>query len=146
MRVRRAADDDHGVSSVELVLYTPLLMLITFLVVQLSLAYLGNQVASAAAREGARVARVGGGTPQACAAGRTKAAEMVATVGKGLLLPTGPPTVEVVGGNQVRAVVRGRPQQVIPFVGFPIEQVVQGPVEEFVPDTPGGRPGGAGRP
>jgi hypothetical protein len=140
VRARRSSTDD-GVSSVELVLYTPLLMLITFLVVQLSLAYLGNQVASAAAREGARVARVGGGTPGACAAGRAKAAEMVATVGKGLLLPTGPPTVEAVGGGRVRAVVRGRPQQVIPFVSFPIEQVVQGPVEEFVPDTPDRRAG-----
>jgi hypothetical protein len=129
-------DGDAGVSSVELVLYTPLLMLITFLVIQLSLAYLGNQVASAAAREGARVARVGGGTPQACAAGQAKATEMVATVGKGLLSLTGPPIVEAIGGDQVRAVVRGQPEQVIPFVSFPIEQVVQGPIERFVPDTP----------
>ncbi|MGL5857627.1 MAG: TadE family protein [Angustibacter sp.] len=123
-------------SSIELVLYTPLLMLLTFLVVQMSLAYLGNQVASAAAREGARVARVGGGTPQACAAGEAKARSIIDSVGRGLLRTTTPPSVRPVGADQVRAQVRGVPQYLIPFVDFEVEQVVQGPVERFVPDTP----------
>ncbi len=128
-------DRESGVSSIELVLYTPLLMLMTFMVIQFSLAYLGNQVAAAAAREGARVARAGGGTPQALVQGQEKAVDMVETAGKGLLILSSPPKIEAINGNtQVRATILGNPQHVIPLIDFPIKQVVQGPVEEFVPD------------
>jgi TadE-like protein len=127
---------DRGASSIELVLYTPILMLLIFLVVQFSVAYLGNQVASAAAREGARVARIGGGSPASVAEAQVKSEKMVKTVGRGLFILDEPPIIEVVsGGTDVRATVKGQAQQVIPFIEFPIEQVVQGPIERFTPSN-----------
>jgi hypothetical protein len=130
---REPAED--GYSSIEMVIYTPLLIFITFLILQSALAFLGNQAASAAAREGARVARAGGGNAAALRAGQTKSVEMVNTLGKGLLELSGPPTVTALnGGTEVSVTVRGTPQHVIPFVSFPIEQTVQGPVERFTPD------------
>jgi Flp pilus assembly protein TadG len=131
----RARTDDTGVSSIELVLYTPLLMTLTFLVVQFSMVYLGNQVAQSAAREGARVARVGGGTPAALAQGQARAQQIVTTSGRGLLVLDGAPTITRVG-DTVRAVVDGTPAQVVPFINLTVHQVVQGPVERFVADTP----------
>ncbi len=138
VRARIRADDSNhesGASAIELVLYTPLLMLMTFLVIQFSLGYLGNQVASAAAREAARVARIGGGSPAAIAEGQQKATDMAQTVGHGLFTLDQPPVIDVVGGDQVRATVTGRAEQVIPFIEFPIKQVVQGPIEQFTPDN-----------
>ncbi len=127
---------DRGASSIELVLYTPILMLLIFLVVQFSVAYLGNQVASAAAREGARVARIGGGSPAAITEAQEKSDKMVQTVGRGLFVLDERPTIEVVsGGEDVRATVKGQAQQVIPFIEFPIKQVVQGPIERFTPNN-----------
>ena len=127
---------DRGASTVELALYMPLLLLCIFAVVQFSLAYLGDRAAQAAAREASRVARVGGGTPQALAAARARGAVYAATVGKGVLLN---PQVQVVvvGPDQVRATVVGTAIQVAPGVPMPrITQTVQGPVEIFRPDTP----------
>lgn len=132
---RGFSEREQGYSSVEMMIYMPLLLTITFIVLQFALAYLGNQVASAAAREGARTARIGGGDPAALAAGQAKAVQMVDTTGKGLLVLDGQPTVVAVnGGTEVSITVRGYPQHVIPFVSFPIEQTVQGPVERFTPD------------
>ncbi|GMA88284.1 hypothetical protein GCM10025868_35340 [Angustibacter aerolatus] len=118
-------------------LYTPLLMLITFLVVQFGLAYLGNQVAAAAAREGSRIARVGGGTPASLAAGEARARTIVATIGHGLCTLDGPPTARLVnGGEDVQFVVRANAEQVIPRFTFGIDHTVTGPVERFRADTP----------
>ena len=55
----REGDPERGVSSLELVLYMPLLLMAIFLTVQFALVYLGNQVISSSARQAARVARTG---------------------------------------------------------------------------------------
>ena len=56
---------ESGASAVELVLYMPILMFTILFAVQFSLVYLGGQVASGAAREAARTARVTGDARQA---------------------------------------------------------------------------------
>jgi len=135
-RPRRTADrrsrrsDERGASSVELVLYTPLLMFAIFLVVQFAMVYLGNNAASAVAREAARVARTTGSAQQAHEAG----VQYAQNIGKGVLEDYDV-TVTMVGDDRVRVTVTGHAQEISP-VGVPtVSQTVEGPLERFV-ETP----------
>jgi len=115
-------------------MYMPLLVFVIFATVQAAMLFLGNQAASAAAREAARVARTGGGTSAALQAGEVRGRAYVADIGAGVIEDV---TVQVtaVGGDEVRAVVTGHGIQVVPGLpGLRISQAVQGPVEEFRPD------------
>jgi len=108
----------------------PLLLFVIFVTVQAALLFLGNQAASAAAREAARVAR----TSHDLGAAETRGRSYAAQVGSGVIEGV---TVQVtaVGGDEVKAVVEGHGIQVVPGIpGLHIRQVVQGPVEEFRPD------------
>ncbi|HWJ84083.1 MAG TPA: TadE/TadG family type IV pilus assembly protein [Cellulomonas sp.] len=133
-RVWRALRDrEAGASSIELVLYAPLLMLITFMLVQFALTWYGDSVAGAAAREAARVARVGGGTPAALASAETRGASYATAVGgKGLT----DVRVEVVrlAGDQVRATVSGRSMELVGGLAPRVSASVEGPIEQFRPD------------
>ena len=130
-----AGQRDRGTSTVELAMYMPLLLFVIFLTVQASLLFLGNQAASAAAREAARVAREGGGSAQAINDGILRGRQYAADVGHGLLDQVTVRVVAVAPG-QVRATVTGKGIQVVPLIhGFRIDQVAQGPVEEFRPDV-----------
>lgn len=123
--------DEAGVSSVELVLYMPLLMFIIFLAVQFSLVWFGNQAASAVARETARTARVYVDTGRAQEDGYRYAA----TIGDGVLEDVHI-TVTRVGDDRVRVTVTGRAQEISP-IGVPtVSQTVEGPIEEFQDDAP----------
>jgi Flp pilus assembly protein TadG len=129
-RIRRK-HDERGASTVELVVYMPILMLAIFLTIQFSLIYLGNQVASAAARESARVARTSLDRLQAEAAGEAYTGK----VGKGILEDV-QVIVTPVGTDQVRVEVRGHAQKITPFIDPPtVTQIVQGPLEEFRADN-----------
>ena len=126
---------DRGATTLELALYMPVLLFVIFACVQFGLLFLGNQAAQAAAREAARTARSGGGTPAAMAAAVTRGQEYAATVGRGVLGGV-QVQVEAVGADQVRAIVTGRGIQVVPGLpGLSIDQVSQGPVEGFRPDV-----------
>lgn len=133
-RLRRALRDrEAGASSIELVLYAPLLMLITFMLVQFALTWYGDSVAGAAAREAARVARVGGGTPAALASAEARGASYATAVGgKGLT----DVRVEVVrlAGDQVRATVSGRSMELVGGLAPRVSASVEGPIEQFRPD------------
>lgn len=116
-------------------MYLPILFFVIFAVVQASLLYLGNQAASAAAREAARVARSGGGSLQARRDGVVRGQEYAASVGRGVIEHV---VVVVIParGEQVRAEVSGRGIQVVPGLPMPgIRQISQGPVERFRPDA-----------
>ena len=128
--MRSRVRDERGASAIELVLYTPLLMIAMILTIQFSLTYLAKQSASAAAREAARVARVTGDPDQ----GRVKGVTSAATLGRGLLKT---PQVTVVRvGDSMRATVSGRASQLLPFVDSPrVEEVVQGRIEEYQQDV-----------
>jgi Flp pilus assembly protein TadG len=121
---------ERGASSVELVMYAPILMLAIFLTIQFALIYLGNQAASAAAREAARTARTTLDRGAAEAAGSAYSDK----IGKGILEDV-TVTVEPIGTTQVRVVVTGHALKITPFVDPPtVTQVVQGPLEEFRAD------------
>ena len=132
--------DDRGTSTIELVMYTPLLVFMILLTLQLTFAFLGNQAAGAAAREAARVARSAGnpaaGSPDALAAGQVRGRQYAETVAHGLISNVNV-RVEAINedGPQVRATVTAEGVKLIPGMpGMNITKVVQGPVEQFRPD------------
>ncbi|MDM7831254.1 TadE family protein [Cellulomonas edaphi] len=131
-RVRRE-QRDRGTTAIELVLYTPVLMLVTFLIVQFALSWFGQEVAGATAREAARVARTGGGSDAALAAATARGETYAAAVGEKNLHDV---TVTVIRlpGDRVRATVTGRSQEIIPGLAPRVSQSVEGPVEKFRED------------
>lgn len=133
VRHRRRDRGEHGASAIELALYMPLLISAILLAVQFSLIYLGNQAASAAAREAARIARVSGDT----ALGEQKGYDFAGNIGDGVLENV-EVTVDPIGTTEVRAVVSGEAQQLLPFFPPPrVREQVQGPIERFIPDGTG---------
>jgi len=128
--MRSRARDERGTSAIELVLYTPLLMVAMILTIQFSLTYLAKQSASAAAREAARVARVTGDPDM----GRAKGVSSATSLGRGLLMD---PQVQVARvGDNMRAEVSGQANQLLPFFRSPrVTEVVQGRIEEYQQDV-----------
>jgi TadE-like protein len=127
---------ERGVSSLELVLYMPLLMTAIFITVQFSLLYLGNQVVSSAARQAARVARTTGDQVAAEAKGKDYADK----VGHGLVEHVEVNVVYVDNGTpwpDIKVVVSGQALQLVPRVEVgEVTKTVQGPSESFRPDGP----------
>jgi Flp pilus assembly protein TadG len=121
--------DEGGASAIELVLYMPILMFTILFAVQFCLIYLGAQVASGAAREGARSARVTGSG----AAGQGAAQRIVDQLGKGVLDDT--VIASSVKDHQARVTVSGKASQLLPFLPITgVSETVEGPLEEFVQD------------
>lgn len=128
--MRSRARDERGASAIELVLYTPLLMIAMIITIQFALTYLAKQSASAAAREAARVARVTGDAGK----GYDKGVASASSLGRGLLEN---PQVRVVRvGDDMRATVSGQANQLLPFLDSPkVTEVVQGRIEQFQQDV-----------
>ncbi|MBF4161774.1 TadE/TadG family type IV pilus assembly protein [Nocardioides acrostichi] len=117
---------ERGVSTVELVIYAPLLMLVVLLVVQFAMVYLGNQAANAVARETARVVR----STHSKAAGESAGREYANSIGQGILEDY---DIQVVSdGETVRVVVTGRAQEIVPGFAPRFSETVEGPIERFV--------------
>jgi Flp pilus assembly protein TadG len=112
-------------------MYMPILLFVIFVTVQFSLLFLGNQAASAAAREASRVARAGGGSPQAMADARARGQEYARSVGHGLIENV-QVRLQAVPPQQVRATVVAHGVQVVPWIhAITIRQIAQGPIESF---------------
>ncbi|MBO3085517.1 pilus assembly protein [Cellulomonas sp. zg-ZUI188] len=114
-------------------MYTPILMLVTFLIVQFALTWHGQEIAGVVAREAAREARIGGGTPQSLDDGEAKGRQYATVVGGNALRNV---TVDVVllGDDRVRATVTGRSVELVPGFAPRVRAEVEGPVETFRPD------------
>jgi len=126
---RSRVRDEGGASAVELVLYMPILMFTILFAVQFSLVYLGGQVASGAAREAARTARVTGNAAQAQAVGE----RIVRQIGEGVLDDAR--VLPQVGPERARVTVSGQASKILPFLPIPrVTETVEGPIERFVQD------------
>jgi Flp pilus assembly protein TadG len=127
---RRGPADDRGVSAIELVMFMPLLFLAIFAIVQFGLVFLGNSAVSSAARETARIVRSGGTEADA----RARGDEILGTIGRGLYDDSEPTSIEITrpAADEIRVTVRAKGVSVVPGLPSPtLEQVVQGPVEQF---------------
>ena len=79
----RRARGEHGSSSLQTVLVMPLLLLLITLIVQFALWYHASHIAIAAAQDGARAARVEGGTELD---GRGRAQQILDQLGTNVLV------------------------------------------------------------
>lgn len=125
---RRHHKTERGSATAELVVATPLLLAMLFGIVQFALWQHASHIAEAAAQEGARSARLLGGTTDA---GRAETVRYLDQLGNKLLID---PQVSVQrtptdASVEVSAHVKGA----IPFVSLPVHAVSSAPLEQFSP-------------
>jgi Flp pilus assembly protein TadG len=130
---------DRGASVIELALIMPVVLVVILLVVQFTLVFHGRQVADAAAREGARIARAAGtGSDGWQGAAEARARGIVRTVGPKMLQAV---TVRAwQKGDQRGVTVEGDAVAAVPLLpgmSFRITSTFGGPIECFRPDDGG---------
>ncbi|AHH98544.1 hypothetical protein KALB_5182 [Kutzneria albida DSM 43870] len=131
--LRRLRTDERGAGTVELVIVTPLLLLLILLIAQFALYMHATHIAQAAASEALSAARVSGGSPEA---GTTEGQRVLAQLGNGPLRAT---LVNVQRGTtQAFVSIRGTVINVIPFTTFTVHAEAVGPIDKFTPPADAG--------
>lgn len=129
--VVRAGRGEDGTSAVELVLLTPLLMFVVFLVVQAALVMNARQVVLAAAQQGARLARAAAPNDTvAVSSARAGALSYLHQLGADVVSD---PTVEVTrAGGEATVRVSARAVSILAgLVALRVVETSSGPVEGF---------------
>jgi Flp pilus assembly protein TadG len=129
----RAVGDERGAVAAELVIATPLLLLLIMGVIQFALWQHATHVAEAAAQQALSVGRLQGETP---AAGEAQADAVLAQVGAGVL--TDPRVTATKTAAVTTVVVTGRATSVVGLFNLPVRAVASGPSEVLT--TPGQGP------
>lgn len=125
-RHRRRRRGERGDALTEMVIATPVLILFISTVMQFVLWGHATHVAQAAAAEGARAARVAGGS---AVDGKEKAGAFLRQAGAGMVRD---PVVDVVlDSRNARVEVMGRAPQLVPFLRVPVHAVSEAPTERF---------------
>ncbi|WP_433274867.1 TadE/TadG family type IV pilus assembly protein [Actinosynnema sp. CS-041913] len=128
--LRRLRTDQRGAGTVELVIATPLLLLLILLIAQFALYMHATHIAQAAASEALSAARVYGGS---ATAGNTEGQRILTQLGSGPLQET---SVDVQRGPaQAFVTITGTVINVIPFATFTVHAEAVGPVDKFTPPT-----------
>jgi len=127
-RRRHALHDERGALAVELAVVFPVVLLLVWIGFQLAFVFLANQVALAAAEEGARSARSYTGS---AAAGDARAHRFLAQLDSNVLLQ--PQVHAYRTSERAGVVVEGQTQQLVPGLGWVlhVRRAVDGPVERF---------------
>ncbi len=118
---------DAGALTLGYVIIVPVFLVSVMATAQASLWFLARQAALAAARQGAGVARVPGGTAQA----GVRAAVAFARTTAGLYLESPEASAAGSDGQTVQITVRGRVPSLVPGVPIEVSQVARAPVERF---------------
>ena len=125
-RTLRSWRDERGAVAAELVIATPLLLLLVMGVIQFALWQHATHVAEAAAQQALSVGRLQGET---AAAGKAQGQAVLAQVAGGVLVA---PTVTATKTSAVTTVVvTGRAVSVIGLFSLPVRAVAAGPSETF---------------
>jgi len=125
---RRRLADERGSATAELVIATPVLLLLILLVVQFALWQHSIHVAQAAASEGLAAARVQGGST---GSGQDEASLVLGQLGHSVLVH---PAVHVSrGANTTTVTVTAEAEAVIPFLHLPVRATASGLIERFRP-------------
>jgi Flp pilus assembly protein TadG len=129
--VARRVRDQRGSGTVELVIATPLVLLLLGAIVQAALWAHAEHIAQAAAARGTEAARANGATP---AAGHDQARTTLDALGGALRAPS----IDVTRtATTTRTQIRGSALAVVPGVHLPVTAVAEAPTERFVPDNGG---------
>ena len=131
--MRELLRGDRGAVSAELVIATPLLLLMLLTIVQFALWSHATHIAQAAASQGLAVARAQDGTAAEGAAG---AQQMLDQLASGPLSGASVSADRTTTSASIR--ISGTATSVIPFLSLPVHAEAVGPVERFVPDLTGG--------
>lgn len=131
--LRALRQDERGAGTAELVIATPVLLLLILLIVQFALYMHATHIAQAAASEALSAARVYGGS---AAAGNAQAQHVLAQLGSGPLQGSSVQTQR--GTNQTSVTITGTVSSVLPFVTLTVHAEAVGPVEKFTVPAGGG--------
>ncbi|MEU8378350.1 TadE/TadG family type IV pilus assembly protein [Streptosporangium sp. NPDC048865] len=126
-------DGERGATVVELAIIMPVLLVVVLLIVQSALWFHGRQIADAAAREGARLARADTESWQQDA--ESRAQELIRTIGPKLL--EGATVTAWEEGDRRGVEVTASAVQVVPLLPsttFTVTARFGGPIECFRPD------------
>jgi Flp pilus assembly protein TadG len=129
---RRALAGDRGAGSAELVIATPLLMLLILLVIQFAIWAHATHVAQATAEEALATTRVQGGT---AAAGQARASQVLTQIGSAVLLRPQVTVTRTATTVTVRLTATAERILPLPGLALPVTVTVTGPAERFVPAT-----------
>ncbi|WP_020645824.1 TadE/TadG family type IV pilus assembly protein [Amycolatopsis balhimycina] len=132
-RIRLLLRGDRGAVSAELVIATPLLLLMLLAIVQFALWSHATHIAQAAASQGLAAARAQNGT---AAAGSASAQQMLDQLARGPLTGTSVGADRTANSASIR--ISGTATSVVPFLSLPVHAEASGPVERFVPDLASG--------
>lgn len=124
---------DRGAVSAELVILTPLLLLMLMTIVQFALWSHATHIAQAAAAHGLAATRVHNGT---AAAGTASAQQLLDQLADGPLTDSAVTTDRGAASAWVR--ISGTATSVVPFLDLPVHAEAAGPIERFVPDLASG--------
>lgn len=120
---------DRGAVSTEVVLLTPVLLLLVLTVIQFGLWYHAQHVVQAAAEQGVEAARADGGTTRA---GQQRAEDFLAAVAPTLV---GDPVVTAERDADTATVtVEGQAVELLFGMSFPVRAEASSPVERFRED------------
>jgi Flp pilus assembly protein TadG len=120
---------DTGALTLSYVIVFPAVLFAIMVIVQASLYYTAHNLALAAARQGADVAREYNSSN---AAGATAALTLISQDGSGMLTSVEQPVVTRTG-TTVTVTVRGTAWSVLPLLPDSVTETVKEPIERFVP-------------
>jgi len=116
--------NSSGEVTAELVVATPLLLLLISLIVQYALYEHATQVAQSAAQQAVTATRVQGGS---VSSGQLQGEHVIRTLGTGLLID---PAVAVERtATRARVEITGYAEQIVPFLRLMVDAVASAPVE-----------------
>ena len=117
---------DEGAVSAELVIASPLLLLLILGVIQFALWQHAEHVASAVAQQGLSVARLQG---ESAGAGKSEAQSVLDQIGPSLLSAS---AISATRTNQTTTVtVHGRAESILGIFSLPVTATASGPTEHF---------------
>lgn len=123
-REEARADQDRGSVSLEMIILTPVLLLLLFAAIQIALNSHARNIALAAAQD---AARADGAYQSAPGAGQDAATAFLAQTGDGL----GNPAVTISHtGTEVHATVTGHAISIVPFLSWTVSQSASSPIEQ----------------
>lgn len=118
--------DERGSAAAELVIATPLLLLLILGIVQFALWEHATHVAQATAQQGLAAGRIQGGSNESATA---EARSVLVQLGTGVLVD---PSVRATrGAAATTVVVTGKAEGILPFLSLPVRSVATGPTERF---------------
>ncbi len=122
----RGGCPESGFTTLEAVLVFPVLLLLLMLIIQFALWYHADDLATAAAQDGVRAARVEGAT---AVDGSQRANELLDQTGRSIV--EGRDVQVSRNADVARVEVRGRCISLVPFLHLPVHAVAESSTERF---------------